>query len=278
MFDAAKDKSFREILLAVEGFVAGLEPAEYAPADVPVVLKRVVRAEKLCASARILMARRAAELHDGGQDGKTSAAKWLAGESGEAVGKVRRDLEISKKLADQPELEDALRKGSISPTQAAVILPALEADPDSGRELIEAAGSDSLNELREQSQRIVAATRSEEEASKRDARLRERRHLYIGTTAEGAVSIRGELPPVEGAQVKNTLETMSRKVFEEARQEGRREAHEAYMADALVALCNPVALSPVSRAKGMADRSGESASTPPGAAAVPDNGTVAGNS
>jgi hypothetical protein len=71
---------------------------------------------------------------------------------------------------------------------------------------------------------------------------------------------------------------MSRKVFEEARQEGRREAHEAYMADALVALCNPVALSPVSRANGMADRSGESASTPPGAAAVPDNGTVAGNS
>ncbi len=277
MFDAGRDKSFGEILRAVESFVAGLEVAEYAPADVPVVIKRLVKAEKLCASGRILMARRAAELHDGGRDGETSAAKWFAGESGEAVGKARRDLEISKKLADQPELEDALRNGSISPTQASVILPALEADPESGRELISAASRDSLNELRDQSQRIVAAKRSEEEASEREARLRARRQLYFGTTAEGAVSIRGELPPVDGALVKNTLEAMSRKVFEEARREGRREAHEAYMADALVALCNPAAAALALGANSADASSPETASTPAGTAAVPGSNSSAGS-
>jgi len=183
------------------------------------------------------MSRRAAELFAADADGTTSTAKWLAGQSGEGVGKARRDLEMAKKLASQPELEEALRSGVVSPTQASVLLPAVEADPDASRQLINAAQEDSLNELRQQCQRVVAAKRSEEEAELRDARLRERRYLHIGTTEDGAVSIRGELPPVEGAVVKNTLEAMKRKIFDEARRAGRRESHEAYMADALIAMC-----------------------------------------
>jgi hypothetical protein len=167
-----------------------------------------------------------------------SLFKWLAGQSGQGVGKARHDLEMAGKLAAQPELEDALRSGAVSPTQASVLLPALEADPDASERLIGAAQEDSLNELRQECQRVVAAKRSEEEAELRDARLRERRHLHIGTTEEGMVSIRGELPPVEGAVVKNALEVMKRRIFDEARKAGRRESHEAYMADALVALCN----------------------------------------
>jgi hypothetical protein len=237
MFDSS-GAGFSEILSAIEGFVTRLEPAAYSPADVPVVLRRISRAEKLCATARLLMSRRAAELHAGDVDGTTSTAKWLAGQSGEGVGKARRDLDTAGKLASQPDLEAALRRGVVSPTQASVLIPALEADPEASRRLIDAAQQDSLNELRQACQRVVAAKRSEEEAALRDARLRERRYLHIGTTEEGAVSIRGELPPVEGAVVKNALEAVKRRIFDEARKAGRREAHEAYMADALVDLCS----------------------------------------
>ena len=236
MFDES-DKSFSGILSALELFVARLDPAEYSSVDVPVVLKRLTRAEKLCATAKLLMARRASELFAGDSEGTTSTARWLAGQSGESVGKARRDLDTAGRLASQPELEEALRHGVVSPTQASVLLPALEADPDASQRLIGAAQGDSLNELRQECQRVVAARRSEEEATERDARLRERRHLHIGTTEDGAVSIQGELPPVEGAVVKNALEAVKRMIFDEARKAGRRESHEAYMADALVALC-----------------------------------------
>jgi hypothetical protein len=91
--------------------------------------------------------------------------------------------------------------------------------------------------LRDRSQSVVAATRSEEDATARDARLREGRHLHIGTTEDGAVSIRGELAPVEGAIVKNALEAVKRRIFDQARREGHRESQPAYMADSLVALC-----------------------------------------
>jgi hypothetical protein len=240
MFDGTTtDSSFAGILSALEGFVARLEPAQYLPGDVPVVLRRISRAEKLCATARLLMSRRAGELYAADVDGTTSTAKWLATQSGEGVGKARRDLEMANRLASQPALEEALRSGAVSPTQASVLLPALEADSDASRRLINAAQDDSLNELRQECQRVVAAKRSQEEAEVRDARLRERRHLHIGTTEEGMISIRGELAPVEGAVVKNALEGMKRTVFDAARRAGRRESHEAYMADALVAMCKP---------------------------------------
>jgi hypothetical protein len=126
-----------------------------------------------------------------------------------------------------------------------------------------------MNELRQKCQLIMAAKRSEQEAIERDARLRARRHLRFGTTDEGAVSIRGELAPVEGAAVKNALERMSKKVFETARAEGRRESHDAYMADALLHIClaglPPAPSSGLSASPAAAGSSAAQSSASPGA-------------
>jgi hypothetical protein len=238
MFDEG-DRSFRGILAEVEAFVAGLDASSYGPGDLSGLICRITRVEKLCGNARILLSARAAKDRLAEADGTTSAAKWLAERSGEDVFRARRDLETAGRLSDQPELAEAMRQGRVSPTQAAVLLPALEADPACAAGLLAAAGADSLHELRNKALTVVAARRSEEEATLREARLRANRQLRIATTAEGAVSIRGELSPVEGAVVKNALEAMSKKVFSEARREGRRESHEAYMADALYRLCRP---------------------------------------
>jgi hypothetical protein len=237
MFDTAAASSFGAILGDLEAFVGRLEPEEFAPQHVPLLLGQIARAEKLCGAARLLLTRRAALLRADERDGAVSAARWFAGQSGEGVGVARRDLETAGKLAAQPELEQALRSGDISPAQASVLLPALEADPTAAPELLEAAGRDLLKDLRERCQSVIAAKRTEEEASAREARLRERRHLRFGTTFDGAISIRGELAPIEGALVRNALEALSRDVFVEARSQGRRESHDAYLADALARLC-----------------------------------------
>jgi hypothetical protein len=234
---ASAGRGFPEILRDLERFVADLEPEEFAPADVPALLGQVVRAEKLCAAARMFLARRAASLRSDERKGAVSSARWIAGQSGEGIGVMRRDLETTGRLSSQPELEQALRRGDLSPAQASVLLPALEADPTAAAELLEAAGRDQLKDLRERCQSVIAARRTEEEASAREARLRERRHLRFGTTFDGAVSIRGELAPVEGAVVRNALEALSQGIFAEARRDGRRESHDAYLADALTALC-----------------------------------------
>ena len=68
---ASDDKSFRDILSAIEGFVTDLEPGEYAPGDVPLVLRHIARAEKLCGTARLLLSKRAADLRAGERDGLT---------------------------------------------------------------------------------------------------------------------------------------------------------------------------------------------------------------
>lgn len=237
MFESATQaERFREVLGVMERFVAELDTALLGPADTGEALRTISKTEKLCGTARLLVSKRAAELRSDEADGVTSTAKLVADETGEGVGKARRDLDTAQRLARQPLVEDALRSGDVSLTQAAIILPALDLDPDASSELLAAAKTDSLKELRSRAELIKAAKRSEEEAIDRQTRLYEQRSLRIGSTEDGAVSIRGELPPVEGAAVKHHLEQMAGRIFEEARREGRTESHEAYLADALVRL------------------------------------------
>ncbi|MGH9171894.1 MAG: HNH endonuclease signature motif containing protein [Acidimicrobiales bacterium] len=143
----------------------------------------------------------------------------------------------AENLGSAAGLEEALRSGDISATQANVLLPAMEADSSAAEELLQLAAKAPLSVLREQCERVKAAKRSELEAKVREQRLRDRRHLRIWTSDEGAVCLKGELPTMEGGVVKNALERAARSVFSQARRQGLRESHEAYRADALVALC-----------------------------------------
>jgi hypothetical protein len=235
--ECARADSFGSILASLRNFVRDLEPASYASSEVAAMLKGLSEAEKLCGGARLLMARRAHELSTQDSIGAVDPAQLVATERGEPVGRSRRDLATARRLASQPQLEAALRDGSLSTDQAAVLSPAIEADPRAADRLIRAAKKQSFRELAGECEAVIAATLSEQELIDREARLRERRHLRIGTTDAGAVYVRGELPPVDGAAVKSALEATAWCVREDARRQNLREAHDAYMADALVRLC-----------------------------------------
>lgn len=232
------------ILQELKAYVKGLEPERYAGNDVAIVLKRLAEAEKLCGAAKLLMARRAHDINTAGTDGATDPSQFVASECGLPVGRSRRDLDTARRIQEQPVLEAALREGALSPDQAALIAPAIEADPKAATRLLDTAREGSFRDLKGECDAVIAASMSELELVDREARLRERRYLHVGTTDAGSVYLKGELPPVEGALVKNALESMARQVFNDARPLGIRERHDAYMADALVRLCRTTEAGP----------------------------------
>lgn len=237
MFDSAPTtKRFSEILGDLETFVASLQAEAYTADGAKALIKQVIRAEKLCGNAKLIMGRRLTKPVAEG-DGHTSPADWMAAASGDSTGRERRDLETARKLETQPELEQAVRSGEVSPVQASLIASALDADPDAARQLLDTAKSESLNVLRDSVRRVIAAKTAEEDAIDRAARIRARRHLRFGVTDDGAVTFRGELPAVEGAALKNAVQLRKQQIFREAAKSGTWEPHEAYMADALAALC-----------------------------------------
>lgn len=245
---AAERIRFSGILADLESFVASLQPAAYLGHDAQQLVQQLSKAEKLCGNARILMSQRITrEVAE--RDGKTSPTEWMAGASGESAGRSRRDLETGKRLENQPHLEEALRSGDISPTQAAILAEAGAADPEAAADLLSEAPSVSINELKDRARRIIAAKTAEEDAIARELRIRSRRHLRFSVSDEGSLLLRGELPAAEGAAVRNLLETRKDQIFREARSkaEPEWEAAEAYLADALVSVCQQSAELPDGR-------------------------------
>lgn len=236
---------FSEILAGLESFVASLCPDEYLGVDAQRLICDLSRAEKLCGSARILMGRRiTSDLAE--RAGKTSPTEWMAAASGESPGRSRRDLETGRKLEKQPHLEHALRSGEISPTQASILADAGEADPEATAKLLEEAPAVSITVLKDRARRIIAAKTAEEDAIARDLRIRARRHLRFSVSDEGSLLLRGELPACEGAAVRNLLERRRDQIFRESpsKDESGREPAEAYLADALVSVCQQAAEAP----------------------------------
>ncbi|MGH9299778.1 MAG: hypothetical protein ACRDZT_07650, partial [Acidimicrobiales bacterium] len=145
----SEQPSFLPILAAVESFVASVEPRAYTGEAAASLTKALRRAEKLCGNAAALMAARAKECRTHDTHGRTSTESWYGGLGGTPVGRARSELAMADRLDDQPELEEALRSGDVSASQAALIGDALAADPEAAVELIGSAKRDSYSVLRD---------------------------------------------------------------------------------------------------------------------------------
>jgi phospholipase C len=229
--------TFAPLVEELQGLVARLDASTYTGEQATELVELFAKAERICAAAKGLLAARAAECHVHELSGHRSPERWLAELAGENVSRARGELEAAQTLAGEPELDAALRSGELSPSQAALIADAVQVAPDAGPRLLRTARKEPNRRLRDACELEKAAARSEEEAEQRYQRLRENRSLRIGYSRDGAVTIMGELAPVDGAKVKAALEHESKRVFDEARRLGSRDGADAYMADALVALC-----------------------------------------
>jgi len=221
------------------------------------------RVERLAAAAKTLLARRVAATHSGERTATRSAAEDLARRGGTSTGAAREALDTSQRVAGLPGVEDALRRGELSAEQAALVAAAAAADPAAQRRLVELAGRVSLKELRDECARVRAAADPDPDATHR--RIHEQRRLRRWTDAEGGWNLVARGTAQHGAALNTALDPIIDQIFAAARADGRREPHEAYAFDALIAMADRASRG------APADQPADMAANPAGGAAAHPN-------
>jgi hypothetical protein len=222
-----------ELASKLRDVVADLEPATYDGRDATRLTKVAAEVEKLGATAKILLARRAAETR--GWVGESSAAssdQWLAQVSGCSQGAAREALATADRVAELPATEAKLRDGTLSVNQASLVSRGAAVDPTSEPKLLRIAGRGEMRNLRAEQERVVVAATDADAAQ---ARAHENRHLRTwtrGVETHGAFSG----PTSEVNELLEVLEPLRRARFAEARRTGERGTQDAYRYDALIAV------------------------------------------
>jgi hypothetical protein len=174
------------------------------------------RVERVGAAGTALLARRV------GDPGLVAAT------TGTSVGKARAVLGLSERLRDTPDLDEAVRTGSVSLDQATEIAKAETAVPGSAAELVTVARRQPYHVLRERArQRVLADDRVG--LGQRQRRARRASHRI---TDLGMIHIEADLEPHVGTPIVRRIEAQARRLEAAARRRGDDERREALMADA----------------------------------------------
>jgi hypothetical protein len=212
---------------------AGLEPGCYDAADAVRLTKVAAEAERLCATIKLLLAKRATQTRVWIRDsGAATEEQWLATVSGCSEWAAREALATASRVAELPATEAKLRDGTLSLAQATQVSLAATADPSSEDGMLRSAERDGMRELTARKERVVNRVTDQEAAQRR---AHERRHLRTwvrGVETHGAFSG----PTTEVAALLDALEPLQRRAFDAARKDGQREPQQAYRFDALIAL------------------------------------------
>lgn len=222
---------------AVAAFLESFDPQLVSATEAAQIVDVLATVEHLASAGIAQAANRVAATDVWRRDGATSAAAWLAARTGSTNGDAVELLKVGRAVEDAPDTLDALRKGTVSTSQAAPIAEVEKVAPEKAAPLLEKATSTptSVPEIRQEAAQIINAASGETDADKR-CRWHDKRHLRSGTTFDGMGWGRWELPPLEHAEVMAFVSERAERLFQQARTEGRHEPPEAYAADALVQL------------------------------------------
>jgi hypothetical protein len=198
----------------------------------------VVEAARIVKAAQAVVAAAAAradECHAFDGAGARSSAHELALVTGGTVGEAVAALATARRMAEQPELADAARRGELSPQQTAAISDALAANPraDAGALLETARGGASLRELRDRCDQVKASGDTDAEATRR--RIHDARSLQRRRHADGSAGLEMRGNPEDIARVLAAIGAKRDELFAAARRAGRRERSDALDYDALLA-------------------------------------------
>lgn len=194
------------------------------------------RAERLCQVGKALGARRAVDCGSWRRAGDRSPAEWLSRVSGSGTGQARATLDSVARVEAHPELSRAWRSGQLSSAQTTELAGVAAADPRAAARLAQRAGESTLRGLRDACRAVTGAARSVEEERARYAAIHRGRYLRAWRDRDGAGRLDARLTPDAYAKVVACLRPFQQGVFDDARLAGQRASHEAYAADALVAM------------------------------------------
>ena len=221
-----------EIEAALAEAVSQLNPDDVPVQSVVKLFERLDRIERLAATGKTLLARRVDESAAWKRFGYANAAEYLAAKAGSSVAAARDVLSTSEKLGSVPVVEDAMRAGKLSGSQATVVVDAAAAAPREQARLVNEAQRSSLNELRDTCQKTKAAADPDPEAT--HERIHNNRRLRTFTDREGAWNLVARGTVADGAKIEAALKPLIDARFEKARAAQRREPREAYAFDALI--------------------------------------------
>ena len=220
----------------IAGFVASFDPGRYSGSDVVVLVGEFARGRKLCSAGETLSAHRADECRTHLRTGHRTAAEWLTSVTGASPGEAIDQLKLGEALPDQPVVEGALRRGTLTPSRATLVSEAVRVNPSREGELVRGAEGDTFRQLRERCLKAKAEGRSREDAERHRRALHAKRRCRTFTDTDGAFRVDALFAPEAGARLKAALEAQADRFFDQARQRGRFETPDAYRADALLAL------------------------------------------
>ena len=211
---------------------AVLDPDSVPLPEAPGLYLQLVAIRKLADGAATRLLARVDQARPGGPEGKRSTADWDAEQTGTTAGAAKEKLDTSKRLRDQPGVDEALAKGELSGEQANAVSDAAGADPSAEDRLLDEARSRSVKDLRKECTKVKANAHPDPEARRRD--IHRRRHLRTFPDGDGGVHLRMYGLPEDIAEVEAELARYTHEAFERARKEGRRESNEAYRYDGLL--------------------------------------------
>ena len=161
--------------------------------------------------------------------GHKNTAEMLAAQHGTSLGAAHAKLNTAKKLKNRPKTADAVRKGDVSGAQAGLLG---DAHPDDEDRLLDVAGR-GFGRLRDAAEDAKAARTSEEDAMAAYRRVHAERG-YRNWVKNGAFEFAGSTTLDRGAEWLASVEDERRRLFDEARREGRAEDPSAYLVDAMI--------------------------------------------
>jgi uncharacterized protein DUF222 len=231
-----------EVRDAMGRYAAAFDASLLSAESAGLAVAEAAAIEGMAATVKALAAARAADAGLWKAAGERSAAHHLARTTGTSLSQACEALDTARRLATLPTVAAAARAGALSPPQAAAVADAAAADGSSAGRLLEQARTSSLAELRQECARTKAAAEPDPEARRR--KIHSERYLRTHTDAEGAWHLRVRDNPEVGAAVMAAILPIRDRLFRAARAEGRREAAEAYAADALAALARTPSTGP----------------------------------
>ena len=172
--------------------------------------------------------------------GAKNISEWLSIETDCAHYEAQSVVVLAGQLQHLPVTQAALRSGTLSGTQAVEVARGASVAPNTETQLLNLAQHATVRDLRDATNRVVAAATDEAERHKR---IHKNRCLKTWTDQDGAFNLKGQMTVANGALVMAALKPIQDEIFKAARKSGAHERPEAYAADALMALCEKASAS-----------------------------------
>jgi hypothetical protein len=186
-------------------------------------------------AAFAMAAARVAECGPPPSAGASSAADYVAKQTGTTANKAKETIKAGEGLQEHHELRARATSGGLSADQTAAIADALALAPEAERKLLEIAERSSIGTLREE---CASAKAPHQDLPAIEKRIHANRSLRRYRDAEGAEHLHAVGTKATMSRVDAALKRLIDERFEQARAEGVCEPLEAYAYDALVAMAD----------------------------------------